>query len=141
MDRLIMRNDQWERIEAQLPAKTGDPGRTGANNRHFVEGVLWIDRTGSPWRDLPTLLGNWNCVYQRFNRWSIKGVWNHFKEFASDDPDFRDYSLMVLSSEFASMQQEPKKRKASKLPESQEAVGRQKSMQGLTLMEIHCEYF
>lgn len=96
MDRLILRNDQWERIETQLPGKTGDPGRTGVDNRLFVEGVLWIDRTGSPWRDLPTLFGNWNSVYQRFNRWSKKGVWNRLKEFVSDDSDFEE--LLIDSS-------------------------------------------
>jgi transposase len=39
-----------------------------------VEGVLWIVRTGSPWRDLPEAFGDWNSVFRRFGRWSIKGV-------------------------------------------------------------------
>ena len=41
----------------------------------FVEGALWIVRTGSPWRDLPKAFGDWNSVFRRFSRWSIKGVW------------------------------------------------------------------
>ncbi len=93
MDRLILRDDQWERIEKELPGKAGDPGKTAENNLLFVEGVLWIDRTGSPWRDLPALFGNWNSVYQRFNRWSKKGVWNHLKEFVSDDPDLEEFLI------------------------------------------------
>ncbi|MBF0435078.1 MAG: IS5 family transposase [Magnetococcales bacterium] len=93
MDRLILRDDQWERIEKELPGKAGDPGKTAENNRLFVEGVLWIDRTGSPWRDLPTLFGNWNSVYQRFNRWSKKGIWNRLKEFVSDDPDLEEFLI------------------------------------------------
>jgi len=50
-------------------------GSTGRDNRMFVEGVLWIVRTGSPWRDLPEAFGDWNSVFRRFSRWSIKGVW------------------------------------------------------------------
>ena len=48
-----LRQDQWERIEALLPGKASDPGRTGEGNRLFVEAVLWMARTGLPWRDLP----------------------------------------------------------------------------------------
>ena len=68
-----LRNDQFERIAALLPGKVSDPGRTAADNRLFVEAVLWIARTGSPWRDLPPEFGPWNSVYQRFARWSRRG--------------------------------------------------------------------
>jgi len=47
-DRKMLRDDQWEKIEALLPGKVGDPGRSGENNRQFVEAVLWIVRTSSP---------------------------------------------------------------------------------------------
>jgi transposase len=63
-------------------------GSTGRDNRMFVEGVLWIVRTGSPWRDLPEAFGDWNSVFRRFSRWSIKGVWWRIFEAKSDDPDF-----------------------------------------------------
>jgi putative transposase len=63
-------------------------GSTGRDNRMFVEGVLWIVRTGSPWRDLPEVFGDWNSVFRRFSRWSIKGVWWRIFEAVSDDPDF-----------------------------------------------------
>ncbi|WP_456843608.1 IS5 family transposase [Bradyrhizobium sp. USDA 4510] len=63
-------------------------GSTGRDNRMFVEGVLWIVRTGSPWRDLPEVFGDWNSVFRRFSRWSIKGVWWRIFEAMSDDPDF-----------------------------------------------------
>ena len=71
-------------------------GSTGRDNRMFVEGVLWIVRTGSPWRDLPVGFGEWNSVFRRFSRWSAKGVWRHLFEAMSDDPDFE--SLMVDST-------------------------------------------
>ena len=54
----------------------------------FVEGVLWIVRTGSPWRDLPETFGEWNSVFRRFSRWSAKGVWQRIFTAMSDDPDF-----------------------------------------------------
>src|SRR5574337_1082794 len=76
MVRVWLRDDQFGRIEALLPGKVSDPGRTAANNRLFVEAVLWIARTGSPWRDLPCEFGPWNSVYQRFARWSRQGLWH-----------------------------------------------------------------
>lgn len=60
MVRRWLRDDQWQRLEPMLPGKAGDPGRTGENNRLFMEAVLWIARTGSPWRDLPAEFGLWN---------------------------------------------------------------------------------
>lgn len=76
MSREWLRDDQFERIASLLPGKASDPGRTAADNRMFVEAVLWIARTGSPWRDLPPQFGPWNSVYQRFSRWSRRGVWH-----------------------------------------------------------------
>ena len=66
--RKMLRNDQWERIEHLLPGKAGDRGVTAEDNRLFVEAVLWIARTGSPWRDLPPQLGNWHNVCIRASR-------------------------------------------------------------------------
>jgi putative transposase len=54
----------------------------------FVEGVLWIVRTGSPWRGLPEVFGDWNSDFRRFSRWIQKGVWRRLFEAMSDDPDF-----------------------------------------------------
>jgi transposase len=52
-------------------------GSSGHGNRMFVEAVLWIVRTGSPWRDLPKVFGEWNSVVRRFSRWSelTKVLW------------------------------------------------------------------
>jgi transposase len=50
------------------------PGRTAADNRVFVEAVLWILRTGAPWRDLPDAFGHWHSGYRRFARWQVGGV-------------------------------------------------------------------
>jgi transposase len=93
MPRKILRDEQWNRIEALLPGKVSDPGRTGADNRRFVEAVLWIARTGSPWRDLPKAFGPWNSVYKRFARWSDSGVWHRVFEELAKDADFEEVFL------------------------------------------------
>jgi putative transposase len=81
-------NRQWSRIENLVPGKSGDKGRAGEDNRLFVDAVLWILRTGAPWRDLPPAFGRWNSVFVRFNRWSRKGVWESLFKALADDPDF-----------------------------------------------------
>ena len=88
MIRTLLSDDQWERIAPLIPRKPGDPGRHGADNRGFVEATLWIARTGSPWRDLPSEFGNWNTAFQRFRRWATKGIYESLFKTLSDDPDF-----------------------------------------------------
>lgn len=85
MPRLMLSDDQYEKIAPLLPGKFTDPGRTAGDNRLFVEAVLWMARTGSPWRDLPPDFGPWNSVYKRFARWSVAGIWHAvFAELAGD---------------------------------------------------------
>jgi len=91
--RTLLSDQQWERIAPELPGKDGDPGVTAHDNRLFVEAVLWIARTGSPWRDLPDKFGKWYCVYTRFWRWAQKGIWDRVFKALSDDPDF-EYVLI-----------------------------------------------
>lgn len=70
-----LREDQWDLICGALPGKAGDPGRSGEDNRRFVEAVIWIGRNGARWRSLPLSYGRWSGVHKRFKRWSDKGVW------------------------------------------------------------------
>jgi len=93
LDRSVLSDAQWERVSPLLPGKAGDPGRTGADNRLFLEAVLWIVRTGSPWRDLPEAFGNWNSAFKRFRRWAIKGVFETIFKSLSGDPDF-EYAMI-----------------------------------------------
>src|SRR5437667_7656622 len=88
MDRYVLSDAQWAKMQPHCLGKKSDPGRSGEDNRMFVEGVLWIARTGSPWRDLPPVFGAWNSVFTRFNRWSRGGVWHRIFAVLSDDPDF-----------------------------------------------------
>ena len=66
---------QWVRIEPLLPGKQSDPGRTGGDNRLFLNGVLWVLRSGARWSDLPERYGKYKTVHKRFTRWARAGVW------------------------------------------------------------------
>ena len=78
---------QWERIAPLLPGKASDPGRTAADNRLFVNGVLWVLRSGAHWRDLPERYGKWKSLHKRFSRWAVAGVWERVFEALIDAPD------------------------------------------------------
>ena len=73
--RHALADDQWDMIKDALPAKIGYNGRTPSDNRLFIDAVMWIAKTGAPWRDLPNEYGKWNTVHKRFNRWSKNGIW------------------------------------------------------------------
>ena len=87
MDRFVLSDAQWAKMEPLCLGRPGDPGRSGKDNRLFVEAVLWIARTGSPWRDLPSAFGHWNSVYTRFGDWVRADTWKRLFEAASDEPD------------------------------------------------------
>jgi transposase len=95
LDRLILSDAQWERMSAHIIGDRHSRGTTGRDNRMFVEGVLWIVRTGSPWRDLPEVFGSWNSVFRRFSRWSTKNIWRRIFAAMADDPDFE---YLILDS-------------------------------------------
>jgi transposase len=71
----LLNDSQWNKIKDILPGKQSDPGRTGADNRRFVEAIIWVGRNGARWRALPAQYGHWNSVHRRFRRWSKKGIW------------------------------------------------------------------
>jgi len=85
--RFEMTDEQWIRIEPLLPGRVESPGATAKDNRLLVDAVLWIARTGAPWRDLPERFGNWNGTDQRFGRWSESGVWARVMEALGGDAD------------------------------------------------------
>lgn len=86
LGRHAISDEHWERVKDLLAGKEGDPGVTAADNRLFVDAVLWIAKTGAPWRDLPERFGKWNSVWKRFDRWARKGVWQRFFQ-ELQDPD------------------------------------------------------
>lgn len=90
MARKVLRDDQRERIKDLLPGKAGDKGVTAADNRLFVEAVLWQLRTRAPWRDLPPEFGRWHTAYMRFARWHKSGVWNRVFQTVRTQADLEE---------------------------------------------------
>lgn len=86
MRRYEISDDDFARIEPLLPGRPGTPGGTAPDNRRFINAVLWVARSGAPWRDLPERFGPWNSAYQRFNRWSKAGDWGRIMG-ALQEPD------------------------------------------------------
>jgi transposase len=84
---------QWRRIADLLPGKKSDPGRSAADNRLFVNAVLWVLRSGAHWHDLPERYGKWKSVHKRFGRWADAGVWERIFEHLIEDPD-NDYVML-----------------------------------------------
>jgi transposase len=93
MRRHELTDAQWSLIKHHLPGKRSDPGRTAKDNRRFVDGVLWLARTGAPWRDLPERYGRWNSAFQRYSRWSKRGVWQRILEAFGGDEDLEHLLL------------------------------------------------
>jgi len=91
--RFVVTDEVWLRLAPLLPGKATDKGVTARDNRLFLEAVLWRVRTGSPWRDLPEVFGNWNSAFRRFRRWAETGVFESLFKAMSDVPDF-EYALI-----------------------------------------------
>jgi transposase len=85
--RYELTDEQWEEIKGLLPGKEGDRGRTARDNRTFVNGVLWVLRSGAYWCHMPEEYGNWKSAHKRFTRWARSGVWEEVFEILSKDPD------------------------------------------------------
>src|SRR5215217_7802111 len=66
---------QWERLRPLLPPQKPHTGRPAQDHRTVINGILWILRTGSPWRALPERYGSWKTVSSRFSRWQRAGMW------------------------------------------------------------------
>ena len=86
MRRHELSDDQWAKIEKLIPPRTGRPSEVG--DRNFIDAVLWIAKTGAPWRDLPERFGPWKTIYNRFHRWANREVWRDiFRAAAVSDDD------------------------------------------------------
>jgi transposase len=64
-------------------------GRPPKDHRLIVEAIVWLDRTGAPWRDLPSQFGPWETVASRFYRWRRQGIWDRVLAALQADTDAR----------------------------------------------------
>ena len=75
MARLLLTDDEWNLISDVFP-KPAATGRPPRDPRVIVDGIFWILRTGSPWRDLPEEFGPWQTVWRLFDQWNSNGTLN-----------------------------------------------------------------
>ena len=85
MARFDLSDVEWRLIEPLLPNKPRGVARV--SDRRVLNGIFYVLRTGSPWRDLPERYGPYTTIYNRFNRWARAGVWVRvFETLAAKSP-------------------------------------------------------
>ena len=92
--RYELTDQKWEQVVSLLPPeKTGKPGRPSKDNRTMLNGMVWIARSGAPWRDLPERYGPWNSVYSRFRKWIDDGILDNIFRVLSLEAELYELSL------------------------------------------------
>jgi transposase len=94
--RLLLTAEAWAEIAPILTAiksRAGSP--PGLSDQMFIEAVLYLARTGTPWRDLPEECGHWDAVYNRFRRWERRGIWRQLWERLQTDASPRTRHLFI----------------------------------------------
>ena len=76
MGRGDLTDQQWQQLQPLLPPQKPTTGRPAKDHRTIINGILWVLRTGAPWRDLPERYGPWPTVASRFYRWRQDGLWD-----------------------------------------------------------------
>jgi hypothetical protein len=66
----------WQQIAPLLPPQKPPRGRPAVEHQRLLEGLLWIMRTGAPWREMPAAYGSWHTAYSRYQRWGQDGLWD-----------------------------------------------------------------
>jgi transposase len=96
MNRGDLTNAQWERLQPLLPPPKPKIGRPAVAHRRILNGMLWILRTGAPWRDLPERYGPWRTVASRFYRWRKAGVFQQILDTLQQQADATGHVNWVL---------------------------------------------
>ena len=76
MHRHQLTDEQWSIVEPLIPKKHARTGRPPAEVRRMLDGIMWILRTGAPWRDLPERFGPYQTVYDYYSHWRHDGVFD-----------------------------------------------------------------
>lgn len=97
MIRGLMSDDEWAIVAPFLTTPSEQGGRPPADHRRVLDGVLWINRTGAPWRDLPETFGKSNSVWRQYRRWCLSGVWDVILQALADSGGELD-SLQMIDS-------------------------------------------
>ena len=98
MARLLMENAEWAFFEPFIIGIRGRGGRPANNHRQVLDGIFWIARTGSQWRDLPEEFGKWSSVYRQFRRWTVAGLWDLILDALNEGGAMPDQVQMIDST-------------------------------------------
>ncbi len=92
--RYELTDEEWNRIKHFFPERTRHTiGRPSHDVRTTLNGILWIARSGAPWRDLPERYGRWNTVYKKFCKWQEEQLFEKIFTELGMDADMQDLSL------------------------------------------------
>lgn len=94
----LMSDEEWAFHERFIVAIRAPNGRKPANHRLVLDGIFWIARTGSPWRDLPEEFGKWSSVYRQFRRWTLVGLWEQIMDALNESGLVPDALQMIDST-------------------------------------------
>ena len=90
-------DEQWERIKGMLPPEQPKSGKRGrpskSDNRSKLNGILWIAKSGAPWRELPERYGSWQTIYSCFRKWKNLGIFETIFHEMSADADMENVSI------------------------------------------------
>ena len=93
-----MSDEEWAFHERFILAVRAPNGRKPTNHRLVLDGIFWIARTGSPWRDLPEEFGKWSSVYRQFRRWTLAGLWEQIMDALNEARVVPDALQMIDST-------------------------------------------
>ena len=93
----LMSDEEWAFFERFIRTVRAPNGRKPTNHRLVLDGIFWIARTGSPWRDLPQEFGKWSSVYRQFRRWTLAGLWEQIMD-ALNESGAVPHALQMIDS-------------------------------------------
>ena len=95
MSTIKLSPEQWSRVLEFLRSQPDLYVGRESGCKRFIEAIIWMSRSGAPWRLLPSEYGKWNSVYKRFARWCEGGIWERMHQHFIDDPDM-EYLIIDL---------------------------------------------
>lgn len=93
LKRYELTDQEWEQIVLLLPSNKGRWGRPPKDNRQMLNAMVWLARSGAPWRDLPERYGPWESVYSRFRKWIDDGVLDNIFRVLSLESELYELSI------------------------------------------------
>jgi transposase len=76
----VLSDAEWDCLEPLLPVYRPGRGRPPVDHRLVIDALLWLARTGAPWRTLPERFGPWRTIATRFYRWTASGLWKRIMD-------------------------------------------------------------